>query len=69
MTRTEIIQARDKPAGAGVDDELAWILARILRWENPRGDVGTFYLPPWLTLHARDALKRYVDALPQGPDV
>lgn len=48
-------QTGDKNAA----DELAHALMRVLRWPNPEGTIGEYYLPKWLTQLAEDALTKW----------
>lgn len=61
MKRTVIIKEIEKPEGMSAEDELAWALSRVLRWQNPLGTVMDYYIPSWLREYATDALKRYLE--------
>lgn len=67
--RIEIIESVDrafpsKPEGMTEADELAWALARVLRWPDPAGTIIDT-LPGWLAGLARAALRRYITRQPQ----
>ncbi len=62
MNKVQIIESKERPEGMSEADELAWALARVLRWPNPNGTIADYYLPGWLSEHAKSALRRYLRA-------
>lgn len=59
MDKVELLRSNEKPEGLSREDELAWTLARVMRWQNPNGTIADAYVPPWLRDLASEALGRY----------
>lgn len=55
-----ILKSVNIPKDMDIQDELAWILSRVLSWQNPDGTIEDKYLPPWMTVRARDILRKYI---------